>query len=118
MTLFAYFMLGWGMVIVFYCSLLYYYVYELTSLMQDLICAEMGKKKVVLTSKAQLRQALLLHASSKIGEMSRPLVLEKGLGQPSQPAMLRPISQVDPINPPPEAESSKGSGRLTQCKRQ
>lgn len=71
------------------------------------------KKKITLTSKAQLRQALLLHDSSKTVEAERPLTLEKGLGQQSQPAMPRPISQVAPINPLPEVEPSEGAGRLT-----
>lgn len=54
--------------------------------MEFLSYTGMGKKKVALVSKAQLRQASLLHASSKTAEASKPLALEKGLGnQVSRP---------------------------------
>lgn len=62
--------------------------------MYVLMCAGMEKKKVSHASKIQLRQALLQHASSKTAEASRPLALEKGMGQPGQPAMPRPLSLV------------------------
>lgn len=54
----------------------------------------MVKKMVTLASKAQLRQALLLHASLKTTEAAQPLLIKKSSGQPSQPAMPEPISQV------------------------
>lgn len=51
--------------------------------MYVLFCAEMGKKKISLALKVQLRQGLLLHASTKIAEASCSLALEKGMSQPS-----------------------------------
>lgn len=62
-TSFASFVLGWPMVVVVLCSRFCFCVFELRRLMYFLLCAGMGKKKVSVASKVQLRQALVLRAS-------------------------------------------------------
>lgn len=78
----------------------------------------MRKKKVSLTSKVQLRQALVLHAASVTTEVERLPVMGKGKSEAKQPTVVKPITQVMPPSPPSEAGSSEGSGELEHRKRQ
>lgn len=79
-------------------------------------CAEMGKKKIFLALKAELKQALLLHASSKTAEATRPLVMESGSGGAELACDAEAFSQVPPVDSPSATESLEGSGQLVQRK--
>lgn len=64
----------------------------------------MGKKKVSLVSKVQLKEALTLQVSTRTGEAARVV-------------NPRPLTQVLPVNSSSTRESPGGSGQLVQRKR-
>lgn len=70
---------------------------------------DMGKKKITLTLKDQLKKALLLHGSSKIAEAALPLLKEKDSSVPSQPTIPQPISQVPPVRQSGKPDSPEES---------
>lgn len=75
----------------------------------------MGKKKITLVSKVQLREALRLHALSRSGEVGKAGTTEKGQGSTAKGVMAKPISQIPPESP--SVESSEESGSLVTRKR-
>lgn len=60
----------------------------------------MDKKKVIIASKAQLKQALLLRALTKTAGSSQPLVTGKGSVTPSPAVMPMPPTKYRQKNPP------------------
>lgn len=81
-----------------------------------LFCADMSKKKVTIALKAQLKQALLLHAITQTA-VEKTLPAGKGSRGPVPAIMSVPLTQVPPEASPTSHVSSTGLEQLVQHKR-